>query len=391
MWTVITRADGSFVIRGMPHTRALMDHTRVEVWHPIEGAREYAGMPSEGPARMRLLPAHRIEIGDEPRLLESQLESHVVERAKVLGAVVGITDSPLEGVVVRNVAQPDKPVTTDQRGQFAISLRGPFPHTLRFEDGTMSRDMRVDIASDRLRVRLPEVVSLGGRVLHAGQPVEGAQIRVVYDGAAAERTQTEENGRYSLERWPLTGPRELVIEKRGFLTVRLQLPTDGDVELVRAAALVLQVEDEQGLPRNNVELRWGVRRLVSDRNGLVRLYRKSEPMPEFVVVPGGPGWIRVGDPVQSQDGEKLTIVVRRGERIEGRVVDAKNRGVPHVLVIAQPMVKGRAVRRAFTNSRGHFVLRALHPERYELRTGDAKHGVEIEAGTTGLVLREESR
>ena len=87
----------------------------------------------------------------------------------------------------------------------------------------------------------------------------------------------------------------------------------------------------------------------------------------------------------------LTIVVRRGERIEGRVVDSENRGVRHILVLAQPTVKGRAIRRAFTNSKGYFVLRALHPEHYELRVGDAKYGVQIEAGAKELVLREESR
>ena len=98
-----------------------------------------------------------------------------------------------------------------------------------------------------------------------------------------------------------------------------------------------------------------------------------------------------GQGIYQSVAERKRVTARALQRIEGRVVDSENHGVPHILVLAQPTVKGRAIRRAFTNSKGYFMLRALHPERYELRTGDAKHGVEIEAGTKGLVLREESR
>ncbi|MHC4410251.1 MAG: carboxypeptidase-like regulatory domain-containing protein, partial [Planctomycetota bacterium] len=91
----------------------------------------------------------------------------------------------------------------------------------------------------------------------------------------------------------------------------------------------------------------------------------------------------------SEDGALATVHVRRGLRIEGEVRDLKNRPVAHTLVLAEPTKKGVATRRAFTNSRGRFVLRTLHPVRYRLRVAEQEAAHEFEAGTKNVLLRKE--
>jgi len=358
LWTAVTRTDGTFVIRGVPRSRAARAHMRLEAWHPLRGAATQANDSDDVPLRLELQRSdpHAAVTRMDPDL---KAPEPVEDRGmSVRGVVTDLAGHRLPNVTVKYGRVK---TTSDADGWFEIMVGATLPQTITLVSGSGTQDVVVE-SNDFLRICVVASQSLDGRVVHAGEPVAGASVRVWFDGSTWERSITDADGKFSIRRWPAQTPRELVIEAAGFLSQRIVDPTGADIELVRAAPYVVEVVDVEGRAVNRVDLRQGQRRFATNQ---------------------------IGEPQWSKDGTKLKLVVRRGERITGQVLDSENGGVPHIVVVAEAIGPGRPIRRAFTNSKGHFVLRALHPERYRLRVGEAKRGVEIEAGRTDIVLKKE--
>jgi len=373
--TAITRADGTYEIHGAP----VLDGIKIAAHHPRYGTGILRCNPGKHEYDFALLE-------QEPRVRRNR--DPIVE---LRGVVVDAAGVKLREVTVRAIGAVDEWTTTTADGSFALRVRGQFPQTITLRRGKVIREVEYAGPDHFAELTMPSGPAVSGRVVHAGKPIGKALVRSLVDGKTRDSVRTGADGRFVLWRWLAEGPDEIVIEAAGYETARLTPPLTAETELHPASTLVVKVVAENGEPLSQLELRLGERRLATDINGVIRLYKTQKSRPEFVVVPGGPGWILLGEPQWSKDGRMLKLVVRRGERIEGRVVDSENRGVPHILVLAVPTAEGRATRRAFTNSKGYFVLRGLHPERYQLRVGESKQGVEIEAGTRELVLRKESR
>ncbi|MHC4956561.1 MAG: sigma-70 family RNA polymerase sigma factor, partial [Planctomycetota bacterium] len=379
-WMALTRPDGTYRI-GVPLG------ANIRASHPRHGTALSRALDSEHANLTLLGGAFEYPEKLEPTHREPEPTYRLI-RVRV-SSPRGIA---LEGVELWTDRRPSYTVRLGERREVDLSVSGSDPVTvvLRTPTGWIKRVKDVKPGS-HIHVLLPDVVTVSGRVVHGGAPIPRALVRVLVGNSIFDRARTDEDGRFRLRFWPQDGPRELIIERPGFLTYRADRWPGTDIELERAAALVVAVVDGRGAPRTGVELLVGKRIAVTDRQGLIKLYRKEKLQPSISVRPGGPGWIVIGKPKWSRDRAAVTLVVRRGERIEGTVLDADKRGVAHVLVVAKPTREGLAVRRAFTDSKGRFLLRALHPERYRLHVDNAERAVEVVAGRRDVVLHREAK
>ncbi|MHC4939894.1 MAG: sigma-70 family RNA polymerase sigma factor [Planctomycetota bacterium] len=380
LWSAISRPDGSFEIRHLPHG-----------WEP--GFRIEAEQPG---LNLSTVSNHRAETLRLERKLSSGFPNVVVpgEQPKspsdpklLLQGTVTHNGSPVAGAVIRIEGQPRASTVTGPGGDYRLPVLHHGTYTVLVHHPQLGSG-RFPNTSDNAEaiLRIPQWEPFHGRVTHKGAAVANAYVRSHLLGRAFEETRTDAHGRFQLMCTPFDREFELVLGHDLFMTAWLKNPAEGDIELERAASVRVRVVDEQGMVRSGVDLVVDGHRRRSDRVGRIDVFQKSESL-EVSLPATGQDWVLARPVEWSEDGAVATVHIRRGLRIEGQVRDLQNRPVPHVLVQAE--AKGRPTRRTFTNSRGRFVLRTLHPDRYALRVAGQGTAHEFDAGTENVVLRKE--
>jgi len=392
-WIAITRRDGTFTIGHLPPGNR--DLFRLCAAHPGRGLRSESG-PDEIAIRMHAVIHWESTDARVPRPEPATLLADPDEIAarQVRGVVRNRAGEPVAGVQVMIEGRPDEVVWTGEDGDFEIPVVGTDRSgcvlVMRRPGLGSGRFLRVLPSERHHTFTLPAWEPFHGRVMHGSDPVAGAYVRSFVEDRLVEEAHTDARGEFSLARTPFTREFDLSISHPEFLTAWHENPVEGDLPLERASAVRLRVLDQEGRPAPYVELVVDGARRRTDMRGNVDVFRNAHDGLDVAIAPVGSDWIVAGALEWSADRALATMRIRPGVRIEGVVRDARNRPVPHVLVLAEPVEEGRPVRRAFTNARGRFVLRALHPERYRLRLSEAADAVEVEAGRDDVVLQKEN-
>jgi len=361
LWSAVSRVDGTFTIEQLPARRP----TQLFAWHPRFGS-AIVPLSEVGNGPITLRPR-------EPAIPASDNEH-------VRGSVRDASGAAVVGARIRSPETLEVWATTDAQGLFELTdvatatLLIETPHGIR---------RVVPVAHGGVVV--PAVRELAGRITHAGQPLAGAQLRVIDGARTASSTRSGADGRYVVKGMPNAPDAYLEISHAGYRTRRVENPSAGDIELQRAPDLLVRVHDVNGNPVGGVGLRIGGRRELTSDSGAAQFAGLAEGVGMPIVVPGDSGWIltravQVGDGVAS-----VVLTVAIGPTITGRV------GLPHTLVLATPLRAGLPTRRTFSDSKGNFVVRALHADRYRLSTGAGRRVTEVDAGARDVYLREENR
>jgi len=385
-WVGISRADGSFVIPYLPSGELHL--FKLVCVHPG------LGLTNESDHAATTLRMERVDDEELPDWgVPANPLSNVVGSPPKKFALEGRVSSkqgPVVGAEVVVEGLPTLTDTTDSFGDFSLPVSRKKKYTLLVRKQGVGSGRFGGIGTSRyVKLSIPQWVAFEGRVLFSGKPIAGAYVRNFVMGRLFEEGRTDTNGRFEFMCTPFHREFSISISHPDYLVAWWENPLEGDYELQRATGVRIRVVDDLGRVRPGVELVVDKQRRRASHEGFVDVFRRSEDGMQIRLAPTGQDWI-IAKPVSwSEDGALATVQVRRGLRIEGEVRDLQNRPVGHTLVLAEPTTKGVATRRAFTNSRGRFVLRTLHPARYRLRVAEQEATHEFEAGTKNVVLRKE--
>ena len=365
-WSAVSRPDGSFVIRQLPASGRVRARMILTAWHPRLGS-----------ARVEVAARETVDF-----TLSTARAVSMETNVDVRGTIFDEAGQAIAGATLRDADTLRLLATTDDSGAFA--WRGAERGSAVVETRTGIRRVARWTAVP-IRIRVPAVRDVSGRVMFEGTPVPVADVRVIDVTRLIERMATGADGRFETRAMPVDPDAFLEVTCAGFDAQRFAHLFSGDIELKRMTEFTVLIRNEAGDPVADVELRDSGRPVRTGKDGTARL--SAVP----TVVPGTSGWIRVGEPRWKASRSVVVLVVRRGERIEGRAVDAAGAALAGALVVALPLRAGRPVRRAFADTSGRFVLRALHPERYRLRTKSSEETIEVDAGARDVILRGETR
>jgi len=338
-------------------------------------------------------------------ILRDSFELAAADRDRdVHGTVVNEDNEPVAGARIHVVTQPWRRANTMYYEQYHATEPGPSVRSAR--DGTFilpwergrSGELRVEAegyarqwveqvqAGERTRIVLGPGATVDARVLDAdGQPAAGVTLVLRGSAGAApgpfsQRMTSDENGsaRFtgvsgSRLHWLVASSREH--GQPGWK--RVEVPGRGgrvevEVRLLRPRLVRGSVTDArtgEGIPGANVGVGWMQRgSVVTDADGRYELPTKQSDRPLWLVA-SAPGF----GAAQAELGaiDSLDISLTAGDRVQGRVVDARGAAQAGVRIAALGTVIGE---RTFT-SRAHSVSGA--DGRFEL-TGlrhDALHVV----------------
>jgi len=391
-WIAITGPDGAFSIGHLPAGE--LDAFKLVASHPGRGLGTESDhratqlrmerVPRDRPRARRVPAALPVDPGTAPSRARHRTGAGWFVDGRVYHRFTPVPDAwvGVEGLSTGGVR-------TDATGRFRVEVPYDRTYTVSVRKEGVGSGRFEGVGVDRLaELRIPSWEPFSGRVLYRGRPIEGAYVRSFVRGTLLEEGHTDASGRFSFECTPFDRAFSISVSHPGFLTAWIEKPVEGDFELERAARVRIRVVDGEGRVLPNVEVVVDGRRRRTDLDGHVDVFREAADGVSIDLAQTGQDWILAGPVEWSEDRSLATLRVREGLRIEGRVVDARNRPVPHVLVLAEPLEEGPPVRRAFTNRSGHFTLRTLYPGRYRVRTGGGE-AIVTEAGRSVVLKKEE--
>lgn len=406
--SVVTDAEGRFVFEA-PEPGA---HTLASVL--ADGYLPYAPELGQAPLRYVARPDRRVE-------------GAVIElrpATAIEGRVEDERGTPIEGAAIRwlgvgtgeaALADDDEDAVSDRSGRFTLTARADAWLEARHHAHGVGR-ARVDehaLSVGTLVVTLQAAAAaahetIAGRVLDpAGEPLAGARVRgdPEADEPGAEAV-TDDDGRFVL-RDLAPGPHRVEARHPGLAPVWASgVPAGADalvLQLSRGAAIVGTIASEDGTAiagATVVALRHGgpltrvsqAQTTVFDAAGEYRL--EGLPPGTYDVVGGAAGHALVRVPgveVDATDVE-VPLVLRRGGRISGRVIDERTRA-PVALArveVERSLAAGASVAplraSALTDDAGAFEIRGVEPGRASLLAYALDHvprtisGLEVVAG-----------
>jgi RNA polymerase sigma-70 factor (ECF subfamily) len=386
-WVGVSRADGSFVIPYLPSGQ--LDQFKLVCVHPGRGLTNESDHAATT-LRMERVDDEELPHWSFPVTPAFKPVGRLPSKFTIEGRVVSKHQHSIQGATVEVEGLPTLVDSTDDNGEFLLPVVWKKDYVLLVrKNGVGSGRFEGVDTRHFVTLSIPQWVAFEGRVLFGGKPVAGAFVRSFVAGRLLEEGNTDKNGRFEFMCTPFHREFSISVNHPEYLSAWWENPLEGDFELQRATGVRIRVVDDLGRARPGVELVVDKQRRRSSLEGFVDVVRRSKDGMQIGLAPTGQDLI-IAKPVSwSEDGALATVHVRRGLRIEGEVRDLKNRPVAHTLVLAEPTKKGVATRRAFTNSRGRFVLRTLHPVRYRLRVAEQEAAHEFEAGTKNVLLRKE--
>jgi Carboxypeptidase regulatory-like domain len=330
--------------------------------------------------------------------------------------------------------EPAAAATTDGDGRAALNalaagkawvllhLAGYVPRVLDTELPAAGGDLGTQV--------LRPGVSVGGRVVdEAGAALADAEVSAGYgtDGTSAGAGRSDGEGRFAIPDLPREGDVYLLARRQGYFMAapeKVALPPEGEVvlHLRRARALagtVVDAESQDPVAEATVYLLGTADRRAGPSTGVVSSpqgvgtsgrtdergeFRLEGLSPrEYSLMVRAPRYQSYQQPVRvPAEGEEqpLTILLKRGLGLHGRVLDAGGQPAPGVQVSAQAAASdaGPIVRMpssfgaARSGPDGSFAIEGLAPGRHEVRAkGDdgASARTLAEAGAEDVVLRLE--
>ena len=273
------------------------------------------------------------------------------------------------------------PLTTDGQGEFRLDglPPGKFTVTVQHADfAPLAQDVAVAAAEPVTTVvlRLAEGCTLAGLVRdEQGSPVAGASVRILGGGTEPLVWQTDEGGRFTARHLPAHVA--LRAQLLGYFAAELELdlagtPCAGQADIVlrrlggRVAGRVLdtgrfpvagariRVEPAAG------EARWAAQTAVSAADGSF-----SAPAPaggRLRVAATHPDYVETA--FETAPAEDLELVLRRGVRLRGAVVDEIGRPVAAEVSVR---ADGRELRAVRAGPDGSFDAGRVPAGTYELR------------------------
>ncbi|MBN1772883.1 MAG: carboxypeptidase regulatory-like domain-containing protein [Deltaproteobacteria bacterium] len=274
-------------------------------------------------------------------------------------------------------------LTTDRQGEFVLAglPPGTFAVTVTHADfAPLSQEVAVAAAEPATSVvlRLAEGCTLAGLVKDDGdRPVAGANVRVLSGGMEPLLWRTDDSGLFTARHLP---PHvALRVQLPGFFAADLELeltgtPCAGQVDVVlrrlggRVAGRVL---DARRFPVANARVkvepvggaaRWAAQGTVSAADGTFGVGAPAEE--RLRVVATHPDYVETA--LETAPAEDLELVLRRGVRLRGTVVDEVGRPVAaHVSLRAD----GRELRAVRAGTDGTFDAGRVPAGTYEVRAG----------------------
>ncbi|MCP3065683.1 carboxypeptidase regulatory-like domain-containing protein [Myxococcus sp. K38C18041901] len=348
-----------------------------------------------------------------PDALEA--EDIVLHRPRsIVGQVLLEDERPVANALVEAV---DTGVTaeTDARGRFTLEGLPPGDYVLKARHGQQQGQAEATLDEEQseveVTVRLGTLVRVTGSVRDtAGQPIEGATVLANSRGTVYYGTEalTGADGRFELEEATL-GTHHFTVSAKGFLptetTVVEVTHRTPPVELTMERAFVVEglVVDEAGTPLTEVTLsamKW-LRQPKGRRDGKPHDLEHGDPDAPFADGPvidaatddtgrfvlnlPSPGLYRLSPNVTGflettleveAPARDVRVVMQRGARVVGTVVNLKDAPIPNVAITLRPVGQEEPVPIwVRSDAQGAFQLEGVPPGRFILRASLEHSGV----------------
>ena len=447
------RAVAGAEVRGFATTdrrgRRMRDQEAL-VWTDDRGRFQLRGLSTEAPYELKVVatgfaPAEAEALTPAAGQAVAPLEIVLLQGRRATGRVIDTEDTPVAGarvslwpalggsgpeIFLRRIREGDPSqvtVTTDGDGRFTFAdlAGGHYDLEVAAEGFAPTRVRGVEIPDRGDQAELGTVilepgVALSGRVVDPdGQPLEGAQITVSQDRFPGfvfrpppgedEGIRSDVDGHFVVEDLRPESLVNLSINLQGYLgrsMTGVGVPPEEPLTVVLepAATLTGKVVDEQGDPVSQALVL-----LVKDGAGF-RAERHHGVVEEeghfeiqglktgnYQLMVRSQGYLPVEDRfvevVVGKTIPSLTITLRRGATVEGRVVSAQGEPVPgaHVGILQQ--FEGDPMRNMFsmveTDGDGHYRLEGVPLGPLDLEANHRSHArtvrsLEVQPGSNRL-------
>lgn len=326
--------------------------------------------------------------------------------ARILhGRVVDLDGAPIAEASVRIAEHQGMVTTTDGSGRFtlmaapleAVDVVATAPGYERVVE-----EVAAGSAGDRTEVSitLEVAAAIRGLVLSPdGEPVGRATVTCIDREEDAPWSQSDGEGAFSL-RSDADGCMAVARHGEFVESEPLQMkPGDGnDLRLREAGSIAGSVESEDGQPLPRFSVAVESYKPASDASPLAR--RKEETVRDgrgdfaltglqagsYVLTASAAGYPPVStDTIELAAGERIrgiSITLRRGALLSGRVVDGDGRPVPNARVSLDGFttVSSHRVRPAQTDPEGHFELDGVPPGPFSIRVSAEGFDARVIAG-----------
>jgi carboxypeptidase family protein len=337
-----------------------------------------------------------IEITNEPKSVQAQLAA----ASSISGRVVNKDGSPAAEITV---FVGNQMAVSGADGSFELSEVEAGPQLVRFGKKGFQQQA-VTAPANNIVLKLPAMRTLHGRVIDAatGEPVKKfiANVETPSEEFDVPTPTESETGEFNTE-----APQEAVtlsVTAQGYVAAtKIAVAADKSdpivVRLLRGRTLRGHVVDEKQQPLAGVAYSGGGDDSFAYHNDDVAGPPQTGADGSFEITGiGNDEQVRVTFQKEGYvdmdwrgrlrpDDAPIQIVMRRGLKVTGRVVDASGAGVPEISVEAASPAIGAAMTSQMTNESGVFEFDALAPGRYDFTAipmqraqRGALHDVDIE-------------